>query len=55
MCTIRILEIHCRDLYISVQCKLDAYQFQNANEHNDCVYFMQNSQTVANFYAQSKN
>lgn len=31
-----------------MQCKLDAYQFQNANEHNDCVDFMQNSQTVVN-------
>lgn len=58
ICTIRILEIHSRFLYISlhvfVQCKLDAYQFQNANEHNDCVDFMQNSQTVVNLMRKVK-
>lgn len=58
ICTIRILEIHSRFLYIShhvfVQCKLDAYQFQNTNEHNDCVDFMQNSQTVVNLMRKVK-
>lgn len=34
-----------------MQCKLDAYQFQNANEHND---FMQNSQTVVNLMRKVK-
>lgn len=34
-----------------MQCKLDAYQFQNANEHND---FMQNSQTVVNLMRKEK-
>lgn len=37
-----------------MQCKLDAYQFQNANEHNDCVDFMQNSQTVVNLMRKVK-
>lgn len=34
-----------------MQCKLDAYQFQNANEHND---FMQNGQTVVNLMRKVK-
>lgn len=37
-----------------MQCKLDAYQFQNANENNDCVDFMQNSQTVVNLMRKVK-
>lgn len=37
-----------------MQCKLDAYQFQNANEHNECVDFMQNSQTVVNLMRKVK-